>query len=117
MSFSINVTVDTAELERIAGQLDVKTDGVVRVMGEEVAGRAISHAPVDTGALVNSIRMDEMGPGWVRVAPHVEYAIYQELGFHHYKSGKFIQNPFLVPAVEEVAGKFLSAAAWAPLFE
>jgi len=50
------------------------------------------------------------GQGPVRiVADGVHYGIYQEMGFHHWRSGQFIQNPFMVPAVEQVRGGFVKA--------
>jgi hypothetical protein len=116
MSFSITVTVDTQELERIAAQLDGKTDTVVKNIAYEATGKAKTYSPIDTGYLRSSIIDEPMGNAWHRINVDAYYGIYQELGFHHWKSGKFIQNPFLIPAVEEVSGKFFSPSTWSILF-
>ena len=111
MSFSISVTVDTAELERIAGQLDTKSSEVIRTLGFKAEGYAKTYAPVDTGALRDSIHTIDMQPAWVRVQPEVYYAIYQELGTY-----KMAAHPFLTPAIEQISGEFLSPETWQPLF-
>ncbi len=123
MSYTISVRIDTTVAERILDNMDSRTDKIVREYGEKATGLAGKWAPYDTGALSASIIMENMGYAHVRVGPTVGagpgeplYAIYQELGFTHYKSGKFIQNPYLTPAVESIAGEFLSAKAWQPLF-
>lgn len=112
MSFSISVTVDTRELERITGNLDGATDAVVRELAFEVDGWAKTFAPVDTGALRDSIDTQPMNNAWYRIAPHVDYAIYQEFGTY-----KMAAHPFLTPAAERVMSKFMSPATWMPLFK
>lgn len=123
MSFSISVTIDTRELDRIAAQLDMKADEIVKNMAFKVEGNARALAPVDTGALSASMATEHQESAWYRIGPTVgagqggpAYAIYQELGFTHWISGQFIQNPYLTPAVEMIAGEFLSPATWQPLF-
>jgi len=70
----------------------------LELAAEMVVGEAKRRCPVDTGNLRNSIEWgrDEES---VIVGSVVEYAPYQELGFVHYRSGRFIQNAFLVPAL------------------
>ena len=128
MQYSVSWKVDTSELDRIAKQLDVKADQVIRVLGVKAEVRAAGLAPWDTGSLVNSMTSEFVGNQAARVgpkagavnaetgAPVVEYAIYQELGFHHWKSGQFIQNAFLTPAIESLATEFASPTTWMPLF-
>lgn len=64
-----------------------------------IEGKAKDFAPVDTGALRDSIttQIDEL-PKTIRgvVAPHVHYAIYQEFGTYKMKA-----QPFMRPAVDE----------------
>ena len=117
MSFSISVTIDTAGLERIAAKLDTYPSEVGKHVGGQVTAEARALAPVDTSALRNSIQ-DEYPGGNIlaRINVWQYYGLYQELGFHHWRSGAFIQNPFLVPAVEHWAGYFLSPSTWMPIF-
>ena len=118
MSFSISISVDTAGLEKIAAKLDSYPPEVGKKIGGQVASEAKVLAPVDTGALINSIKEEYPGGNILaRINVWQNYAIYQELGFHHYRSGQFIQNAFLVPAVEHWAGEFLSPSTWMPIFQ
>jgi hypothetical protein len=117
MSFSISVTIDTAGLEAIAAKLDSYPPIVGKKIGGQVASEARILAPYDTGALKDSIQEEYPGGNILaRINVFQDYGIYQELGFHHWRSGQFIQNAFLVPAVEHWAGEFLSPATWAPIF-
>ena len=95
MSFSISVHVDTSGLERIAAALNTYPPQVGKYIGGQVAAEARILARINVFQF---------------------YGLYQELGFHHYRSGKFIQNAFLNPAVQHWAGQFLSASTWAPMF-
>jgi hypothetical protein len=118
MSVSISVTIDTRELERIARQLDVKKHEVGKKLGPMVLADAKGQSPVDTGLLKSSIELQYPGGDVLaRIQTNIEYGKYQELGFHHYISGKFIQNPFLVPAIEMNTGIFFSPSTWRVLFE
>ena len=118
MSVSISVTVDTRELERIANQLEVKKHEVGRMIGPKAESYAKGFAPVDTGALLSSIQTKYPGGDILaRIQTRMDYAKYQELGFHHYISGQFIQNPFFVPAIEQVSGEFFAPGTWRVLFE
>ncbi|MBV9215938.1 MAG: HK97 gp10 family phage protein [Acidobacteria bacterium] len=56
------------------------------------------YAPVKTGALRSSYEIQEESPLSLIIGTWILYAKYQEIGFHHYQSGKFIQNPHIVPA-------------------
>ena len=116
MSYSVSIYINTDELERIAAQLETKTDQVIKELAFEAEGNTKAMAPYDTGYLLSSIHTDPIEVSWMRISVDANYAIYQELGFTHYISGQFIQNPFLTPAIEMIATKFLSPASWAPLF-
>lgn len=55
--------------------------------------------PVDTGVLQNSITHERHGLRG-RVGTNVIYGLFQEVGYKHWKSGQFIQNPYLLPALK-----------------
>lgn len=118
MSFAINVTVDTAGLEKIISNLEVVPPQIGKMIGGYVASEARVLAPYDTGALMNSIQEEYPGGNILaRINVWQEYGVFQELGFHHYRSGAFIQNPFLLPAVEHWAPIFTSPATWKRIFD
>ena len=96
------IRLDTRELDRICRELDMNTDQVLRSISFQVEGEAKDKAPVDLGALKGSIKVEKKGKNKYWVQDGMDYGIYQELGFHHWKSGQFIQNAFMVPAVEKV---------------
>jgi hypothetical protein len=85
--------VERAVRERVASRL--------AVLGEFLVGEAKRRAPVDTGNLRNSIDWyaDERQLTLVYGTP-VDYGVYQELGFLT-STGKFVQNPYLLPALLE----------------
>ena len=97
-----NIRLDKRELERLCRELDMNTDQVLRSISFQVEGEAKVRAPVDLGALKDSLITEPKGKNKYWVQDGVEYGIYQELGFNHWISGKFIQNAFMVPAVENV---------------
>lgn len=57
-------------------------DSLMRGIGEQVARDARSYAPVDTGRLRNSIKVDAQA-GNITVYSDVDYAVYQEFGTRH----------------------------------
>jgi hypothetical protein len=100
---TIVTKLDTRKLDQLIAQAPTRASQIVRAGAFAVEGEAKTRAPVDTTALQNSIQAEERS-GPLRWWAHdgVEYGIYQELGFHHWISGAFIQNPFMVPAVEHI---------------
>lgn len=100
------ITLDTRELDRLTAQLAPRAQAIVKGAAFSVQGEAAKRAPVDTSALANSIEAVQAGPYLWRVQDGVEYGVFQELGFTHHLSGEFIQNPFMVPAVEFVRPHF-----------
>ena len=111
MSFTITITADTKEIERLIVNLDNATDEVIRTLAEEFVGHAFLYAPFEFGALRTSIHAINMGNAYQRIQPEVDYAIYQELGTY-----KMAAHPFLTPAIEQMSGEFLSPETWQPLF-
>lgn len=75
-----------------------------------IEGKAKMLAAVDTGALRNSIKAKQLGELTWEVAPHVDYAWYQEFG-----TSKMPAHPYLIPAVEGQRAAFV--AAMRELFE
>jgi len=104
-AISTNIVLDVSGLKALPAEVQVLGKGIVRDAAEEVRSRAWHKAPVATGRLRDSLKVEEYPQasrlGFI-VSSDVEYAIYQELGFHHWRSGAWIQNPFLIPALEEV---------------
>lgn len=74
--------------------------------------REIHRPNVDTGQTFSSISPTGFiaGPStMIDVGPETFYSVFQEFGYIHYLSGKFIQNPFMVPAADAVAPLYISA--------
>jgi HK97 gp10 family phage protein len=63
--------------------------------GKLIETAAKGFAPVDTGRLRSSINTEAQGENTVIVAPHVDYAMYQEFGTKN-QSG----TPFMKPGFE-----------------
>ena len=90
----------------------------------EVAGILLAdyarefHRPnIDTGATFNSIGPSDKGrvyveaPGTytVDVGPRTPQSLFLEFGFTHWKSGRFIRYPFMIPAADLVGPIFQDA--------
>jgi HK97 gp10 family phage protein len=95
----MKATLDTRTLERIAASIGGNADQALSAVAFQVEAEAKVRAPVDTGALKNSIHAERKRRGLYWVADGVEYGIYQELG-----TSRMAAQPFLVPAVEAVRG-------------
>jgi HK97 gp10 family phage protein len=135
---TVTFHLDMSKLIEIIGALPERADKVVRKTAFEVEAAAKVLAPVDTGALKNSIytvtsksdgfsaamgAADELRPGSVAgpipedpergqafVGPCVNYGIYVELGTH-----KMAAQPYLYPALAQVGGEW--ADYWVDLFD
>lgn len=103
------VRLDTAKMDRIIATFPSEAQSVVRAGAEAVQGYASSMAPVDTGALRNSLHTERKEDLVYWVADGVEYGIYQELGTY-----KMRAHPFMVPAVEKAQKAY--TALWIALF-
>ena len=112
---SVDIVLDTAKLDQIMRDLDFNTDQVVKWLAFQVQAKAQMKAPIDTGALRNSLHTERISEGVWHVSDGVEYGIYQELGYHT-RRGRFIQHPFLVPAAEEIRDDLNSGRTWERLF-
>ena len=103
---STSVRVVFNNFPAIQAGLRSKAGMVVRKAALDIEARAKTKAPVDTGALRNSIAAQKHPSkpfSWV-VIVGVEYGIYQEFGTVHHGA-----QPFLFPAAHEVEPQFLAA--------
>jgi HK97 gp10 family phage protein len=85
-----------------------KASQIINTYGVAIAGASAQNAPVDTGALRNSITSEshlEEDLLYI-VQDGVEYGIFQELG-----TSKMAAHPFIIPAIEAFAQRFLEAFA------
>ena len=102
----MTVKLDTERLDRMIADAPGEFSRIARTSAFAIQGDAAMLAPYDTGALSAGIHVEEKSATLYWVADSVDYGIYQELGFIHYRSGQFIQNPFMVPAVEKERARF-----------
>lgn len=93
--------LDTRELDRIIRDAPVKAEKALAAAAFQVQAVAQTLAPVDTGALKNSIGTERKSRFTYWVADGVEYGIYQEFG-----TSRMAAQPFMVPAVEQVSKDF-----------
>lgn len=107
MSKSVGgVTIDTTVLDKMTAAMKPKAREIVNKYGVAIADDAAKRAPLDTGALRNSIlaASEMIADMTYRIQDAVNYGIFQELG-----TGKMAAQPFIVPAVEAWREKFLKA--------
>jgi len=104
------VRLDTRVLDAIIAAMPQKAEELVAAGAEAVQGRAAAKAPVDTGALRNSISAGFFRSLLWHVGDGVEYGIYQELG-----TSRMAAQPFMVPAVEWARPEYNKS--WRKLFE
>jgi len=103
VSVTISVTFD--KFPQIAAAMPEKTSQVVRKAAFDIEGQAKNRAPVDTGALKNSISTEFENNGLTGIiAPHMEYATFVEFG-----TKRMSAQPYMTPAAEAVAPAFISA--------
>jgi HK97 gp10 family phage protein len=104
------VKLNMGPLLRLKANARPKAARIVGRTAFLVEGGAKQRAAVDTGAMRNSIKAEQIGELSWEVGPHVDYAWYQEFG-----TSRMAAHPFLIPAVEAQRGQF--AADMAELFE
>ena len=109
MSQSVGgIVLDTAVLDRITAEMKPKAAKIVETYGLAVTGTAAQNAPVDTGALRNSITSESQMTGEMTftVQDGVEYGQFVELG-----TSRMAAQPFLIPALEAWSQRFTDAFA------
>jgi len=115
-SGSIDIEVDTSGINRILRELGPNATRALKKAAFMIESRAKQKAPVDTGALRNSI-YTRIGKGAdittvgiegrtplpepdgdlvAHIGPSVHYAVYVEMGTHRMSA-----QPYLLPAVRE----------------
>jgi hypothetical protein len=136
---SVNVKLDTKELDRIAAGLNTNIQAVMESLAFDIEATAKPQAPYLTGALRSSIYTatqnsntppkvtgartykhpspQKGGKVFARVGPSVEYASAVEFGHRTVNNKHVAARPFLIPAVESVAHKVNSGELWRKLFE
>ena len=87
--------LEMGKLEELIRTFPEKAEATVRAGALAVDGKAKTVAPMDTGALKNSIHAYSVGRLHWQVSDGVEYGIYQELG-----TSRHAAQPFMLPAVE-----------------
>ena len=106
------MVLDTTVLDRITAELKPRAARIVKNYGNMITSSAIKNAPVDTGALMNSLSSESKMTGDLTftVSDGVEYGVFQELG-----TSKMAAQPFMTPAIEAWRDKFF--AAFSELFK
>jgi HK97 gp10 family phage protein len=101
-----SIKLDTRLLDKITAEMQPKASFIVKQYGFAITGEAAKNAPVDTGALRNSITSESMMTDDLTftVQDGVNYGIFLELG-----TSRMAAQPFLLPAVEAWRQKFLDA--------
>lgn len=88
-----------AHLLRIAAQVEAAATPAMLASAEVVASRARARAPVDTGALRNSIRARVDAPGRAVAEAVVPYARFQEFGTVYVPAVRYLRE-----AIEPTSG-------------
>lgn len=106
------VKLDTRVLDKITAELKPRASRIINQQGLNMTGIAAQNAPVDTGALRNSLTENSQMTGDLTftLQDGVEYGIFQELG-----TSKMAAQPFIIPALEAGWDKF--CAAFSELFK
>jgi HK97 gp10 family phage protein len=105
-AFLEGVTLDTTLLDKLIAETAPKASRVVQDYGFKIASEAVQGAPVDTGALRNSITSESRleQPLLFIVRDGVEYGVFVEFG-----TSRQAARPFMIPAIENNKEKFLDA--------
>lgn len=101
----VEIEVRSNRLSAIAAGMKPKARTLVAKTVLDVEAQAKVRAPVDTGALRNSIHGTMTGETEGEVAVGVEYGVYQEYGTRYMPA-----HPFMTPAAEAVRPAFEAGA-------
>ena len=102
---SYHVKIDTKALESYGEEVKKKMPGIVKKNALAIQANSAENAPVETGALKNSMQATPDSGGEVNrweIADGVEYGVHQELG----TAGGITAKHFLGNACETQAEKF-----------
>ncbi len=121
--FGVSVSVDTHVLDALRGTTRQVSAGLIRKHAAQFETIAKQNAPVDLGALVNSIHISKIDEVSATIQDGVEYGVYQEFGVNHPYTidspvnikGSWVYikthpgfpaHPFFTPAAESVADTY-----------
>jgi HK97 gp10 family phage protein len=111
MQIEASSDLNAGLLDRLISRIN---GGLTRAVAESAAAieaEAKRLAPVETGALRDSIRAEvDRFEATITAGEGLpdDRAAFMEFGFNHAGSGGFVQRPFLRPAVERHRGKFFA---------
>jgi HK97 gp10 family phage protein len=103
MPFSVSFAVDVSGLEEIIGNLETVPE-VLETYAGLMTERAAELAPVDTGALRDSLAYEMIDDQTARIHDGVSYGIFQELG-----TSRMAAQPFFIPAIMNYINPFIGA--------
>ena len=109
MTFSVKL--DTRILDEIIRDAPGASNEAVGKITARASGYAKMFAPVDTGALMNSIDFENTRPGYWLLHDGVEYGVWQEFG-----TRRMAAHPFMTPAVEMVWNELLDPETYKKIF-
>jgi hypothetical protein len=114
MSFvTVHISLNTAQLDKIAAGLNGNTDEALGLVATDLSDAAKGNAPVDTGALRDSIHVEHPSVNHWLVADGVPYGVHVEFpGITRNWAG----HPFMLPAAISAGARLNSGALWADLF-
>lgn len=106
------------DLDRVGGQVGAEASLIVRKTALDIEATSKAFAPVDTGALRNSIGHDIHGDGRfgaieADIGPTVEYGAYVEFGTSRMAPSAYMgpaldrHSPAFVEALERIGGRAL----------
>lgn len=101
MTFSFSMKVSTREFDTYTKEAQEKAKKAVKKSAFAIQADAAQNAPVDTGALKNSISALPKDEKTWTVEDGMDYGVYQELG-----TSKVSARHFLGNAAEKQADKF-----------
>jgi hypothetical protein len=119
----MSITVDTTVLDSLIPKTRPVAAQLIKKHAVQFESIAKQNAPIDTGALRNSISISELTDLSAVISDGVEYGVYQEFGVNHPYlidspvniKGKWVYikmhpgipaHPFFTPAAEQVGGTF-----------
>lgn len=93
-----------SRIPQIAANMGPRAGAIVQKTAADIEAQAKTLAPVDTGALQNSITWRPTGQTSAEVFTGIDYSIYQEYGTY-----KMSAQPFMVPAAWHAMPQFYAA--------
>ena len=95
-----------ADLGKASAQVTQRASQAVRKAAMDVEAAAKRGAPVDTGALRNSISTDTPTVLSAEIGPTVNYGLYVEMG-----TSRMAAQPYMGPALAQIEPGFTAAIA------